>query len=117
VRGVRGQTRKIPRQFSVILCSVRADLVLSSTGIARHRDQDRPICDKELPRVRSPSGTKVIPEKQSSPAAQSGHQIACYRRSADEALPVFNMSAQLGLSNEEAAARRGRYGKNELARK
>ena len=45
----------------------------------------------------------------------SENQMAFYRRSADEALSVFNTNAQLGLSNEEAVARRGRYGRNELA--
>ena len=47
----------------------------------------------------------------------SENQMAPYRRSADEALSVFNTNAQLGLSNEEAVARRGRYGRNELAAK
>ena len=45
----------------------------------------------------------------------SENQMAFYRRSADEALSVFNTNAQLGLSNEEAVSRRRRYGRNELA--
>ena len=45
----------------------------------------------------------------------SENRMAFYRRSADEVLTVFNTNAQLGLSNEEAVARRRRYGRNELA--
>lgn len=45
----------------------------------------------------------------------SENRLAFYRRSADEVLSVFNTNAQLGLSNEEAIARRRRYGRNELA--
>jgi len=45
----------------------------------------------------------------------SENRIAFYRRSADAVLSAFNTNAQLGLSNEEAVARRRRYGRNELA--
>lgn len=41
----------------------------------------------------------------------SENRMAFYRRSADEVLSVFNTNTQLGLTNEEAVARRRRYGK------
>jgi Ca2+-transporting ATPase len=45
----------------------------------------------------------------------SENRKASYRGSADAVLSAFNTNAQLGLSNEEAVARRRRYGRNELA--
>ena len=48
MRGVRGQTRKIPRQICVILCSARVGLVLSNSDIGRRRNQDKPIRDKKM---------------------------------------------------------------------
>ena len=63
MRGVRGQTRKIPRQICVILCPARVGLVLSNSDIRRRRNQDKPIRDKKMWGVKSPSGTKISPEK------------------------------------------------------